>query len=68
MPTNWRPDMPWEAYKREMVDHYAQMASDPAWKKYVEEQMRIYAKEHPSEFGDLPERLTEVMRKRKEQQ
>lgn len=50
--------MNWEAYKREMVDHYAQMASDPAWKAQVWHQINEFARAHPSEFGDLPEMLT----------
>ena len=58
--------MNFDAYKREMVEHYAQMASDPAWRHYVWHQINEYAREHPSQFGDLPERLTEVMRKRQE--
>lgn len=43
---------------------YAFLASQPGWKSYAWHQVNVFAQEHPSVFGSLPELLKAEMQRR----
>ena len=58
--------MNFDAFKRELLAHYVEMADQPAFKSYVWARVQEMAKAFPSLWGDLPELLTKTMKERAE--
>lgn len=56
--------MDFAAFKRELLAHYVSMASLPWAKAAAWHTVNELAANHPSEFGDLPQRLTDEMKGR----
>lgn len=54
------------AFKREVVEYYARMSSDPAWKGQAWHAINELAKNYPTQCADLPQMLVVEMNKRKE--
>lgn len=58
--------MDFSAFKQQLLQHYVEMSTLPWAKAAAWHSVNDLAQRYPSEFKDLPELLTEAMRKRKE--
>ncbi len=56
--------MEFEKHKQKTLDHYIELAANPAWKDYAWRQVQAMAKENPSMYWDLPEKVKDAMQKR----
>ena len=54
--------MDFDLMKANLLAHYIRLASIPGWKEYVWHRVNELAKQHPSQYADLPPRLVEAMR------
>lgn len=50
--------------KRKTLAHYIELEANPGWRDYAWHQVRCLAKENPSMYWDLPEKLKDAMQKR----
>jgi len=56
-------------FKRELVQHYVEMALTPGgWREQARHSVLELAKEYPSDFGDLPEMVNQEVFRRREAQ
>lgn len=55
-----------EADKRELLDHYVQMASVPGAKAQAWHQVNVMAREYPNFYGDMPMLLSNAMAQKKD--
>lgn len=49
----------------EALKWYADLYEKPGWSDYVRQRVRELAREFPEVFGELPDRMTAEMRRRK---
>lgn len=53
-----------QQHRQKTLEHYIELASNPAWKDYAWHQVQSMAKENPSMYWDLPERVKDAMQKK----
>ena len=56
--------MDFESHKQKTLAHYIELAGNPGWREYAWRQVQSMAKENPSMYWDLPEKVKEAMQKR----